>query len=97
MGKRLAEMSLDELWALFPIQLTEHNDGWEMQYQETAGLLEKKLSSYSVVRISHIGSTAVKGIWAKPIIDILVEIAPCENMATDCGHGCSWNRSRTAI
>lgn len=27
-----------------------------------------------IVRIEHIGSTAVKGIWAKPIIDILVEI-----------------------
>ena len=25
-------------------------------------------------RISHIGSTAVSGIWAKPIIDILAEI-----------------------
>lgn len=81
MGKRLAEMSLEELWALFPIQLTEHRDGWETRYQEMAELLEKKLSPYRVVRISHIGSTAVKSVWAKPIIDILVEIAPHENMA----------------
>lgn len=27
-----------------------------------------------VIRISHIGSTAIGFIWAKPIIDILVEI-----------------------
>jgi len=81
MGKRLAEMTLEELWTLFPIRLTEHNDGWEKQYEETAGFLEKKLSSCRVVRMSHVGSTAVNQIWAKPIIDILVEIAPEENMA----------------
>lgn len=33
-----------------------------------------------VVRISHIGSTAVDNIWAKPIVDILVEIASDEDM-----------------
>jgi len=82
MGKGLAGMTLEELWALFPIQLTEHSDGWEKQYEETAGFLEKKLSRCGVVRISHIGSTAVKGIWAKPIIDILLEIAPHEDMAS---------------
>ena len=27
-----------------------------------------------MVRISHIGSTAIEGIWAKPIIDILIEV-----------------------
>lgn len=27
-----------------------------------------------VERISHVGSTAIKFIWAKPIIDILVEV-----------------------
>ena len=31
-------------------------------------------------RISHIGSTAVKDILAKPIIDILVEVPPEEDM-----------------
>lgn len=30
----------------------------------------------SIKRISHIGSTAISGIWAKPIIDILVEVKP---------------------
>ncbi len=81
MGKRLAEMTMEELWTLFPIRLTEHNDGWEKQYEETAEFLEEKLSPCRVIRISHIGSTAVNHIWAKPIIDILVEIAPREDMA----------------
>ena len=36
----------------------------------------------STERISHIGSTAVSSIWAKPIIDILVE-APKESRLPD--------------
>lgn len=28
MGKRLSEMSLEELWELFPIYLTAHQDYW---------------------------------------------------------------------
>ncbi len=80
MGKKLSEMTLEELWALFPINLTEHNGEWEKQYEEMATFLEEKLSSCNIIRISHIGSTAVNDIRAKPIIDILVEIAPDENI-----------------
>lgn len=28
MDKKLSEMSLEELWELFPIYLTEHQDCW---------------------------------------------------------------------
>lgn len=73
-------MTLEELWALFPIKLTEHNSEWKRQYREMAAFLEEKLSSCNIIRISHIGSTAVNNIWAKPIIDILVEIASDEDI-----------------
>lgn len=75
MGKTLSEMSLEELWQLFPIILTEHQDCWKDWYEEEKLLLESLLPR--TARISHIGSTAVRAIWAKPIIDILVE-APGE-------------------
>lgn len=81
MSKKLSEMTLEELWTLFPIRLTEHNAEWKKQYKEMSAYLEKRLSSRHIVRSSHIGSTAVKGIWAKPIVDILIEIAPDEDMA----------------
>ena len=32
--KRLAEMSKEELWRLFPIELVEHRDVWEDYYKE---------------------------------------------------------------
>ncbi len=72
MGKPLSEMTLEELWELFPIRLTEHQDRWIHWYAEEKERLEQLLPS--TARIHHIGSTAVKTIWAKPIIDILVEI-----------------------
>ena len=65
-------MTLQELWELFPIVLTEHNDCWDRYYTEQATELAKILPNDAIV--NHIGSTAVKGIWAKPIVDILVEV-----------------------
>ena len=72
MGKKLSEMSLEELWRLFPIFLEAHKDCWKEWYLEEETLLKKALPR--VERMSHIGSTALSSIWAKPIVDILVEI-----------------------
>ena len=76
MGKVVSEMTREELWELFPIQLTEHKEYWKDWYREEALVLSLVLPQH--VCIYHIGSTAVQGIWAKPIIDILVE-APAED------------------
>lgn len=72
MRKPLSEMSLEELWQLFPIILTEHQDCWKEWYAEEARYIRTILPE--LCRISHIGSTAIDSIWAKPIIDILVEV-----------------------
>lgn len=72
--KPLSEMTLEELWELFPIILTGHNPNWKNIYLDEKKLLEQQLSGFHFLRISHIGSTAVENIAAKPIIDILVEI-----------------------
>lgn len=76
MGKKLSEMSLEELWQLFPIILTEHKDVWSVWFEEEKEILASLLPKN--VAIHHIGSTAIKGIWAKPIVDILIEV-PSEN------------------
>lgn len=74
MKKPLSEMSLDELWQLFPIYLTKHNPSWQDWYYEERNHIIRVLPKDGAFRISHIGSTAVNTIWAKPIIDILVEV-----------------------
>ena len=73
MGKPLSDMTLEELWELFPIILTEHNEFWNKWYADEERRLVGILPSNDI-RISHIGSTAIENIWAKPIIDILVEL-----------------------
>lgn len=76
MGKKLSEMTLEELWQLFPIILTEHDPRWAAWYAEEVEQLKSMLPQ---MRFYHIGSTAVSGIMAKPIIDILaVASSPAE-------------------
>lgn len=75
MRKELAKMSLEELWKLFPIFLVEHNNNWQSYYNEIESLIKDMLSNYPVDRIAHIGSTAVKNIWSKNIIDVIIEIS----------------------
>lgn len=73
--KELKDMTLEELWALFPIVLVPHKEEWKEWAEEEIAFLSDLLSDFSPV-INHIGSTAIPTIWAKPIIDILVEV-PC--------------------
>lgn len=80
MRRPLSELTLAELWELFPVFLVQHNEQWTEYYEEMEGFLCNMLSDYQIQRISHVGSTAIKGIWAKNIIDILVEIGSDEDM-----------------
>ncbi len=82
MGKELSEMSLEELWELFPVFLVAHDDKWNALYDEIEAFLTSALSKSGcpVERISHIGSTAVYGIWAKDIVDVLIEIPKHSDM-----------------
>lgn len=75
MGKELSELSLAELWELFPIFLVPHNDKWSRYYDEIESFLKSILSGCQVKRISHIGSTAISGILAKDIVDVLIEVS----------------------
>lgn len=74
MKKALTEMSLAELWRLFPIRLEPWKEEWAEWFREEKEELRSILPMEQVWRIEHIGSTAIRGIWAKPIVDILVEM-----------------------
>lgn len=81
MRKSLSEMTLEELWELFPIFLTEHKEEWNLWYKEEEQRI-LQLFPDMTFRINHIGSTAIAAIWAKPIIDILMEIPEDISMET---------------
>ena len=80
MRKELSEMTLEELWELFPIFLVAHDDRWEESFHEIRKTLTGLLSDQPVDRISHIGSTAIRGVWAKNIIDVMIEIPESSDM-----------------
>ncbi len=108
-AKPLSEMTLDELWHLFPISLTPHRPEWAEWFAQEQTLLCELLPQADTVRISHIGSTAVPSVMAKPIVDILVEVradCPLETFReplTRAGYLCmserteqlSWNKGYT--
>lgn len=75
MGKELSEMTLEELWQLFPIILKEHNEGYRDWYEIEKEKLLNCLDKRDIIRINHIGSTAVKGLISKPTVDILLEVS----------------------
>lgn len=78
--KPLSEMTLEELWQLFPIVLSSHDARWADWYEEEREHLIRLLKTDFVFCISHIGSTSIPFIQAKPIVDIMVEFAPGNDM-----------------
>lgn len=66
-------MSLQELWELFPVVLVSHRREWRDWAKEEMQTLSLLLGRFEPI-INHIGSTAIPGIKAKPIVDILIEV-----------------------
>lgn len=54
-----------------PILLRPHQLIWAAHFQTQAQSIAKALGE-ACLTVEHIGSTAVAGLWAKPIIDMLV-------------------------
>ena len=73
MDDRLAKLTLEELWQLFPIKLSPPNPDWSHWYADMAKQIQEALGK-GIVRLSHIGSTAVPDLLAKPTIDLLLEV-----------------------
>ena len=82
MAKALEDMSLEELWQLFPIFLEEHNKDWAAWYKEESRRIVNFLPENQLYKMHHIGSTSIEGIWSKPIIDLLLEIPRSEDMGS---------------
>ena len=93
-------MTLQELWQLFPIELSDHNAAWRVWADEEIESLSSLLAEFSP-EINHIGSTAIPSIKTKPVVDILVEtgntipMKKLRNILESAGYICmaeSYNR-----
>lgn len=56
------------------VRVVPYDDGWPVRYETEAERLRDALGE-AAARVHHIGSTAIPGIRAKPIIDMLIEVS----------------------
>jgi len=57
-----------------PILLLDYDSAWPRKYEEEAKRIQTTLGDRAL-RMEHVGSTAVPGLLAKPIIDIVLVVA----------------------
>ena len=72
--QRLAAVTVGTLERLSaPIAVADHDPTWADTYQREAARIMAALGPRAL-RIEHVGSTSVRGLPAKPIIDIVLEV-----------------------
>lgn len=61
------------------VVLVPHDEVWADEYETTKKILVSILGD-NAITLHHVGSTAIKGILAKPILDIAVEVEKIESL-----------------
>src|SRR5712672_1100792 len=61
-----------------PVEIVPYDPAWPLQFQKESDDLHRRLASWLKGPIEHIGSTAIPGLAAKPVIDILVGVHTLE-------------------
>lgn len=75
--QRIEELAHEE------IAIVGYDTGWPALYAHIEAQLMGSLPQELVKRISHIGSTAVPGLSAKPIVDVQVEVSDLSRVRED--------------
>jgi GrpB-like predicted nucleotidyltransferase (UPF0157 family) len=60
-----------------PVRIVDYNRQWPRLFQDRARAIRAEMGDVAL-RIDHIGSTAVVGLAAKPIIDVQISVAAFE-------------------
>jgi GrpB-like predicted nucleotidyltransferase (UPF0157 family) len=58
-----------------PIRIVPHDRSWQARFEQEKPLLKRAIGAWITGGVHHVGSTAVPGLAAKPVIDILVGVA----------------------
>lgn len=61
------------------IELSEYRDEWPFLFEEEKALLLARIGPWLHGSIEHVGSTAVPGMLAKPVIDIMFGVKDLES------------------
>ncbi|GAA3300116.1 GrpB family protein [Dactylosporangium vinaceum] len=69
-----------------PIVIVPYDEQWPARFDRERRLVEAALHGHLVGRVEHVGSTAIPGLPAKPIIDMLATIADYDDSAGLAAH-----------
>jgi GrpB-like predicted nucleotidyltransferase (UPF0157 family) len=61
-------------WATAPVLVAPHDPGWSRRGRELAARLDELLVAWRTRPTEHVGSTAVPGLAAKPVLDLQVAL-----------------------
>jgi GrpB-like predicted nucleotidyltransferase (UPF0157 family) len=61
-----------------PVEIVPYDSSWPVRFEEERGVLRQALTAWLVGPIEHIGSTAIFGLGAKPVIDIMAAVETLE-------------------
>ncbi len=75
-----------------PVEIVSYDPSWPARFEEEADVLRRALAAWLAGPIEHFGSTAVPGLAAKPVIDIMAGVVtldasrPAIAAATELGY-----------
>jgi GrpB-like predicted nucleotidyltransferase (UPF0157 family) len=61
-----------------PIHIVPYDDSWPTRFEQERAILDRAIGGWVVGTIEHVGSSAVPGLAAKPVIDIMVGVESLE-------------------
>lgn len=64
-----------------PVEVVAHDSEWPLTYRRVASDLRRLLGD-QVLDLDHVGSTAVPGLDAKPVIDVVLTVADAADEAS---------------
>lgn len=72
-------------WAVESVRLNAYDPGWPDCAARYADELEPVLNQWLLGRIEHVGSTAIPGIVAKPVIDLMAQVTDTDAVVGQAG------------
>lgn len=65
------------------VAIAPYNPAWPAMFQAEADALFAQFGRDLIQRIEHFGSTAVPGMAAKPVVDLLIEVASLDRVRAE--------------
>ena len=78
------------------VRLTHHDPSWQQEFEQTRSSIFLACEGW-VTAVEHIGSTAIPGMIAQPVVDIVAVVRDVEgySIATTCIEGLNFRKIQT--